>query len=332
MMRISTVTFVAVLSLAAVACKGKVSEANLPPASGPGAAARPELPAVTAQDVVAVASSETTGTTFPRAKADVAPTMSGVIADIAVEEGSVVKKGDVLFRLRTTDLALGVQQAKAAVATAAVNETSAKVELDRAQRLFDKHALEQAQLDRAKAAYQAAAAMLQQAKVGVSMAQRGVADATVRSPIDGVVTMKLKNTGEMATMMPPSVVVVVEDHSVLELRVRLAENQVGALAKGDPLTADFTAIGVTRTATVERISPSVDPVTRTVEVVALLPNQDGALKAGMLATVSLGAPPPAPAPVMPEGKASAVDAAARSGHGKEAASAVDGEGPAARTP
>lgn len=285
---------IALLSIS-VGCKNESKGDELPPATGPNAAPRPELPKLDGKNgdtQTAEVSDQTTGTTYPRAHADVAPTMSGVIASIAVEEGDPVKKGQVLFRLRPTDMALQVKQAEAAQRSAEVGLAAAQVERDRTKQLFDKKAVDPATWDAVKARYDAAVAAVNQAKVGVSMARKALGDATVRSPIAGVVTHKLKNAGEMATMMPPSIVVTVEDHSALELRFRLPERLVNAVKPGTGLKASFASAGVERDAKVARVSPSIDPRTRTFEVVAMVDNADAALKSGMLATVALaeGAP------------------------------------------
>ena len=277
--------------------RGDAGGKDLPPASGKGAAPMPTLPDVNATDDGAGGSSasasdgsqRTTGTTVPPDRAEVAPNMSGIIQSIAVDEGDKVKKGDVLYRLRTTDLSLRVQQARAAEKSAQVQLSAAKIEYDRMQRLLSKNAVEQAQFDKVQAQYQAAQVGVEQAKVAVQVARQGLADATVRSPIAGVVVAKLKNPGEMATMMPPTVVVVVEDQSSLELHFKLPESAVGSIHQGDQVTARFEAIGLDRTAKVEKVSPAVDPATRTVEITALLDNSDGALKSGMLAVIDVGA-------------------------------------------
>jgi RND family efflux transporter MFP subunit len=276
--------------------------AKLPPASGEGAAPRAALPALTqpSEDKPADAPTGrvTTGTTYPRHSAQVAPNMSGVLAQVAVEEGDRVKKGDLLFRLRAQDFDLGVQQGQAALKSAEVGLAAVKVEYERTQRLFEKNAVNQAAWDQVKAQYEAAQVGVEQARVGVARAQKARADTTVRSPIDGVVTAKLKSEGEMVTMMPPSPVVVVEDHSVLELRFRLPERSLTAIKPGDTVQASFTAIGLARDAKVVRISPNVDPMTRTIEVIAEIPNKDEQLKAGMLAELEIGGAP-APAPAAP---------------------------------
>ena len=278
--------------LVAPGCKRDSSgKDQMPPAKGAGAPARPALPDTKApedpKEPAAPGSERTTGTTEPIDKAEVAPSMSAIIASIAVEEGQKVKKGQLLFRLRGSDMSLRVDQARSAEKSAAVNLSAAKVEYDRMQRLLEKKAIEQAQFDRVKAQYDAARAAVDQAKVGVSMARSGLGDTTVESPISGVVTKVPKNPGEMATMMPPTVVGVVEDQSRLKVRFRMPEGSLANLAVGAPVVVKLEAIGVDREASISWVAPTVDPHTRTVEYIAILDNADGKLKSGMLAVVTL---------------------------------------------
>jgi len=274
----------------AVGCESNsAATKDISPATGPEAAPRPALPKLGDKSNslgVAKVSGETTGTTYPLAVAQVAPNASGVIATIAVDEGARVKKGQLLFRLRTTGAALRVKQARAVLKSAEVNLGAIKVERDRMQKLFEKQAIDRASWDGVSAKYDAAVVGIEQANVAVSLARKALGDATVRSPLTGVVTKKLKNEGEMATMMPPSVIVIVEDHSALELRFRLPERLLAELKVGDVVPATFASLGITRESKVIRIGSNVDLRTRTFEVVSMIANEDGSLKAGMLATVN----------------------------------------------
>lgn len=280
------------VAVGAAACGQDKSAAGMPPATGPEAPERvplPTIPKANDGEAVVVESGETTGTTFPIRSAQIGPNMSGVIAKLPVEEGDRVDKGDLLFRLRTTDMGLRVRQAKAALKAAKVRQSAVEVEYNRTKRLFEKNAIDQAAWDRVQAEYDGARAGVEAAEATLALANDALFDASVRAPIDGVVTHKLKNVGEMVTMMPPTVVLVIEDHSVLELRFSLPERALSSLKVGDAVSARFASIGVERTATVSRISPNVDVRTRTVEVIAELDNADGGLKAGMLAKVEMGA-------------------------------------------
>lgn len=272
------------------ACKGgDKKKPDLPPATGPGAAPRPKLPPLgkktTVVAPVARVATDTTGTTFPRAEAAVAPKMSGIIDKVLVNEGDRVTTKTVLFRIRTDDVGLRANQARAGLEAARVRLAAVKVEYDRTKRLFEQSAVNQMAWDKVQAEYRAAQVGVTAALASLRITQQGWADAVVRSPIDGIVTKKLKNAGEMATTMPPAPVVIVEDHSVLELKFQLPEQALRTLAVGDMFNADFKAIGVTRDAKVIRIAPRVNARTRTVEVVAQIDNPSGKLKAGMLAIV-----------------------------------------------
>jgi RND family efflux transporter MFP subunit len=279
-----------VIALGLTLACGRKSQ-QLPPATGAGAPALPALPNLArGAEVTSVTPTEgrTTGTTFPRAEAQLGPNTSGVITKIFFDEGDRVRKGAVLFKLDERDAALRVEQARAAREAARVNLRAIQTEYDRTKPMFDEKAVNRMQWDQLVARLDGAKVGVQQAEVALSMADKALSDATVRSPIDGVVTAKMKNEGEMATTMPPTVILVVQDQSVLELHLRLPEHALGQVKVGDVVTARFDAVGAVRQAKVTRISPAVDARTRTVEVVAEIPNRDGALKSGLLASVSLG--------------------------------------------
>jgi RND family efflux transporter MFP subunit len=158
--------------------------------------------------------------------------------------------------------------------------------------MVEQNAMNRAQWDQIEARHDGAVAAVQQAQVALNMAQKAVADATVRSPLDGVVTAKLKSTGEMATMMPPTVVLVVQQQDTLELRFRLPESALTRVAPGDTVTARFGAVDVTRPAKVVRVNPTIDARTRTIEVIAALDNPDLLLRPGLLAEIELGGATP----------------------------------------
>jgi RND family efflux transporter MFP subunit len=276
--------------LAGAGCGRRKSQ--LPPAEGAGAAPLPALPNVAPPPkaeatTVAPTEGRTTGTTFPRAEAQLGPNLSGLIAKIYVGEGDKVRKGQVLFRLDQRDAELRVAQARAAREAARVGLNAVQVEYDRTKPMLEQKAINRMQWDQLQARLDSAKVAVQQADVALAMADKALGDMVVRSPIDGVVTAKLKNEGEMATTMPPTVVLVVQDQSILELRLRLPEGALREVKPGDEITARFDALNVVLPARVIRINPTVDAQTRTVEVVAQIPNADSKLKSGLLASVEL---------------------------------------------
>lgn len=288
----SLVIVLACLALQGMGGCGRSKLEQLPPASGEGVPPPPDLPVVGASNgATSVATSEgrTTGTTYPRAEAQIGPNGAGVIAKIFVKEGDPVRRGMVLFRQDTGDAELRVAQAQAAIESARVNFRATETEYQRTKSMYEQKAVNQMQWDQTQARFDSARVGVQQAQVSLNMARKSLTDATVRSPLSGVVVSKLKSEGEMATMMPPTVILIVQDQSTLELRFRLPERAMSDVRVGDEIEATFEAVALKRQARVVRIQPSVDTRTRTVEAVAELPNADGALKSGLLASVHLGA-------------------------------------------
>jgi RND family efflux transporter MFP subunit len=281
--------FLSLPLLPTAACK-REPEA-LPPAQGQEAPAMPDLPELQKpkDDTKTVTTTEgrTTGTTFPRAEAQLGPNAGGVIEKIFVREGDQVKKGQLVFRQDTRDAALRVEQAKVQLESAKVNLRANETDYQRTKAMFEQKAMNQMQWDQAQSRLDGARVGVQQSEVALNVANKALADATVRSPIDGVVVSKQKSEGEMATMMPPTIVLVIQDQSTLELRFRLPERALRYVKIGANIKARFDALGVDREAKVTRIQSAIDAQTRTVEVVVELPNKDGALKAGLLATVEL---------------------------------------------
>jgi RND family efflux transporter MFP subunit len=282
-------------SLLVWACdRSDVDKDVLPPPSG-AAVAPPVVPKLGYVGVGADGGADDdsalfrgTGTLHPLREAQLGPKSSGVIAAITVEQGDRVKKGQLLFRLDSRQAQLAVEQAKTAVASAKVAEQTAELELNRTKQLFEKGNVAQAAYDQAKARLDGATAAVNQANSSVALAKKVAADSAVHSPIDGVVAAKLKSVGETATMMPPTIILIVQDVSKLELRARLPERALGTLKAGDRVRVDVPALGERLTVPIERINPSVDARTRTLEIVAILDNAAGKLRSGMLAEVSFG--------------------------------------------
>ena len=312
------------------ACDGdEPKKSGLPPAKGPEGAAAPKIPGPpptpqagavtpTAGAAVASAANRYVATALPKHSAELGPKMSGTLTAVMVEEGERVKKGQQLFRLDSRGTRLGVAQAEAALQGAIIARDNAVRELERQKLLADKGTVSAAVLERAEAAHNSTVNGVNQAEVMLSMARRNTSDSAVASPIDGVVARKLKSVGETVTMMPPTTVLVIQDQSVIELRARIPETTLKHVKEGELITAHFSAVDVDRAATVVRIQPTVDPMTRTIEIVADVDNADNILRPGMYVEVEL-APPRPPAPV-----ASAVPAAA--------GPVADAKAPAARSP
>lgn len=292
-----------VLSLGAlfVGCAEKELP-KLPPAVGEGAPAATKIPTLQELDKAkpsdpSAASGLRAGTGSLQALhyAALGPKETGILASIHFDEGDRVKKGQVVFRIDPAQAQLTVDQAKAALAAAKVQQSQAQIDYDRTKALRERGSVSADVLDQTKTRLDALTSQVAQAQAALGLAQRHLANMTVTSPIDGIVSEKRMNVGEIATMMPPSVVLVVQNIDVLELRARLPETALKTVREGGQIAVRFPATGESRSVTIKRIAPTVDVRTRTIEIVAEIPNTDHALKAGMLAEVAYAGGEPASA-------------------------------------
>ena len=274
---------------------GKIAVASAIAASPSEAASATASSAATQQ-----AGHRFVGNLEARERIDVAPKMTGVLTDVLVAEGDVVEKGQPLFRQQDTLARLSVNQAEAAVALARAQLELATKEFKRATTLAEKGTTAQARLDLAEHAAKAAKAGLAQAEAAHALARFQVTEASVRAPLAGTITHKLLDAGELATMMPPSVVVVLQDLTVLKARIKVPVQALEGVKVGQSLTIFLRELGLEKTGTVSRIADTIDPMTRTGELLVEIANDDGALKPGMYIEGALLLPTTAAAPTATE--------------------------------
>src|SRR3954469_20020474 len=247
-----------------LACQAKEGP-TLPPATGTGAppaAAIPaltELPGRTAPLPSTANGPAGTGSLRPQREAALGPKETGAIITISVDEGERVKKGQVLFRIDAAQAELAVEQAKAVLSSADVQKSAAQLEFDRTKALRERGSVSADVYDQVKSRLDAALSAVAQSNAALGLAQRHAANMVVTAPFDGVITEKRMNVGEIATMMPPSVVLVLQDIDALELRARLPESAMRSVHEGSEISLHFPSIDVSRRVKVKRISPTIDP-------------------------------------------------------------------------
>ncbi len=282
-MMLTTRKAVFLLALA-VGCDAASAGTELPPAQGPGAPPSPDLPRL---ETFAKATTpgqrqqRYVGSVVSKNRVDVAAEVSGTLAEVAFDVGDTVKKGDVVFRLKAQNAKLNLTASRKRLDAARRQVDHAERELARVKELFAAGAATTAALDAAQAAYDNAVIAVEQAEVAVDIGQTGMGDTRTRAPIGGIVVERYKDPGEAVTSMPPTVVLVIEDLSVLEVRVRIPELDLRHIGEGTKLRAYFPALDLEREIVVSRLGSSVDPTTRTIEVIAKVDNVDLRLKPGM---------------------------------------------------
>jgi len=118
---------------------------------------------------------------------EIRPRIDGFIDAIYVDEGSVVRKGQPLFKINSPSSEQNIRTAQASVASAEAGLNTAQVNVDRMRPLAEKGIISNVQLQTTENTYATAQATLAQAKATLMNAQASLGWTTVTSPVDGIV-------------------------------------------------------------------------------------------------------------------------------------------------
>jgi RND family efflux transporter MFP subunit len=205
-------------------------------------------------------------------QATVAAQLSGIVTQILVDAGDRVKKGQVLARIDTRDTDAQVAAGRASVAQADAQLTQARLNLERTQNLLEKNFVSRAALDQAESNFKAAQAAADAARAGNTQADTARSHAELKSPIDGVVTRRLMEPGEVAA--PGRGVVALHDPSALRAVGNLPQYVLPRAAGATRATVELPHLGRTLLATRVTILPATDARLLSTQIRADLPSGD----------------------------------------------------------
>lgn len=269
----------------AVGCENHGAKAALPSVASaqpvPVRVVKPETQSLSGE-------SRVTSSLRSKSEAILSAKYTGTIIFLEVQVGDRVKAGQALVRLDASMAAIALQNAKAADRLAQANLANAKTELERAKALREQGALSDANFDKLNMAHDIASAQADQAKAAIRMASQQISDATIVAPFAGVVSARFRNPGDTVSLMPPTPVLSLVDPDHLEVKMAVPEALVPRLRVGDVLGATASPLDTAFQVRVSALGATVDPMTRTVEVLAdVMEPMDPNLKPGALATVDL---------------------------------------------
>ncbi len=192
-------------------------------------------------------------------KVDLSANVMGQIVNLAVREGDVVKKGSFLLQIDQKQLAASAQGAAASLQAlfsdrdaARANATEAQLSFERAQKNFAQKIIPAAELDHARAAFDAARAnvaaletRIEQSRANLAAAQDTLSKTTMRAPIDGIVTALPVEEGEVAVIgtmnNPGTKLLTIADMSVVEAVMQVDETDVPNVKVGQHATVTIDA-------------------------------------------------------------------------------------------
>jgi len=263
--------------------------------------------------------------------------VAGRIAEVPVDLGDIACKNDVLVQLDPREFQLLEEQADAQLLQARsavglkpddpvsalnpdnappVRETRAvwdevKKAVERIRQLSNRDAVSVSDLEQAESAERVASARYSSAQNGVrekialiavqtairDLATQRLSETTVRAPYQGAIESRLVSTGSYVQAGQP--LMSIAKTTVLRFRGSVPERFAQQLHVGQQLELTFDLSDQERTVNITRISPSLDPVNRSLVFEANINNADGKLRVGLFAEGVIQIDPEAQAIVIP---------------------------------
>lgn len=191
-----------------------------------------------------------TGKIQAETKINISAEVSGEIVSLPFKEGDVVKKGDLVVKIKPDAYFPKLKQEQAGInvtqsnlATQEVNLKKHKLELDRIKILTDKGLASQQDLDNAQTNYDATLAQMntiraqiQQQRASLSSVQYDVSKTTINAPMSGTVTQLNNEEGEKVlgtSFNMGSQIMTISDLSSMECQVEVGETDVTLVKLGD---------------------------------------------------------------------------------------------------
>ena len=265
------------------------------------------------------------GSLFPLEESTLSSEVEGRVSEVLADVGDSVNAGQPLVVLDKQELQFEVERQRgevmqvraqlgigaddpppsdtrklASVQKAEADYLDAREKYNRAQSMFKDRLISQEQYDEATARYQSTQASYNLAKQEVDrlkallisseaserLAEKKLADGTIRAPYPGSVKSRDVHPGEYLKVQSPVMVVVRTDR--LRARLAVPERWAGWVKDGTKVDLHVDAFpGATFRGTISRTNPAVSQDSRTFEIEAMVDNRDGRLKPGFFAQASV---------------------------------------------
>jgi membrane fusion protein (multidrug efflux system) len=232
---------------------------------------------------------------------ELAAQCDGVVAEVFVETGAIVKKGHLLAKLDDRQLIANRDAAAAKARSTEADlknwESGAKVaaaERDRSEQLWKANIIPKEQAEKAKYQYEAAEFEVERQREDMKYAQETLKSlelelekTRINAPFDGVVARRYLHEGQEVAKNDR--LFWISAVSPLRVKFALPEAYLGRVRKGTELVVVASATpGEVHQARVVLVSPVVDPASDTIDVTAELVGPLTNLRPGMTANIRLG--------------------------------------------
>ena len=262
-----------------------------------GEAKAPEYAVITAQATTAHLTNSYPATIKGKQDVEIRPMVSGFITKLHVDEGSVVKKGQVLFTIDQVQYRAAVETAKATVATAEAALQTQELTTQNNRELNKRGIVSDYQLSTSENQLAQAKATLAQAKASLVNAERNLQYTEVTSPSDGIVGQIPYRVGSLVSASMATPMTTIADNSEMFAYFSMTERQLlqmireggsykDILAKMPEIQLQLIDGSIyPDSGRVETISGVIDPTTGSVSMRALFPNAHNVLRSNSTGNV-----------------------------------------------
>ena len=212
------------------------------------------------------------GTANANESVEIKSRIASLVDRIVFVEGQLVKAGDLLIELESSEIVAGL-----AVAEASLSESRSLY--NRNKSLTDTHVISASTLEQ----------LLAEVKVDeaqVEVAKARLANSRIRAPFSGRIGLRRVSPGSFVNNL--TIITTLDDVSTIKLDFSVPEAFLTVVKEGMTILAE-SIVYPDRVfeGRVASIDTRLDPVSRAVQVRAVIPNDDGAIKPGMFMTVDL---------------------------------------------
>ena len=243
-----------------------------------------------------------TQTTYPASikgvqDVEIRPKVSGFITKLCVQEGQVVKAGQLLFVIDNTTYQAQVRQAQAALNSAKVQLNTTKLTFDNSKKLHERNVIGSYELQTAENNYENARAAVAQAQASLASAKDMLGFCFVKSPANGIVGSLPYKVGALVSAQSVEPLTTVSNASSVEVYFSVTEKDVLDMSKraGGTHAAieDFPEVKLKladgtlyrHPGKVVKMSGVINQATGAVSLIARFPNPEHQLKSGASGTI-----------------------------------------------
>jgi len=193
-----------------------------------------------------------TGKVIPEDEIEIKPQISGIVDKLYVEEGDLIKNGDLIAKIKVVPNEQALNSSKGRLERAKINLENAQIEFDRNKSLYDDNVITKREFETVELNYNQskqevsnAYADLQIIKLG-SVGGSSIANTNIRSTIDGTVLEIPIKLGQQVTesnnFNPGTTIAIIADLKKMIFEGKVDESEVGKLKNGMPLDINLGAV------------------------------------------------------------------------------------------